>query len=102
MTALVPPVAADTPRPSSAAVTPALSRDSRQVLADLRQAMNVAQVLVMTARRPPVVAVQLSAARGDYLATVLAYERALTTFRLPVPPRLRDEARLLRGLTSRR
>ena len=71
------------------------------MLTDLREVMNRAHAAVMVARRPPSVPAQLSAARDDYLAAMSAYERALTACGLPVPRRLRDEARLLRRLTVR-
>lgn len=100
MTALLPPLARDTPVLSSSVVCRGVGIGSRPVLTDLRKAMKVAQRVMMVARRPPDVPVQLTAVRGDYLPSVLAYERALSTFALPVPPRLRDEARLLRRLTS--
>ena len=100
MTALTPPMTTDTTVFAFPGASRAMSRDSPQVLADLRDAMNLAQVAVMQARRPPATAVQLTAARGDYLAAMLVYQRALIYFRLPVPPRLRDEARLLRRLVA--
>lgn len=71
------------------------------LLTDLREVMILARAAVMVARRPPCVQVQLSAARGDYLTAMLAYERALAAVGLPIPRRLRDEARLLRRLTVR-
>jgi len=100
MTALTPPVAMDPPYADLPVVPQAMGRNSPQVLTDLREAMNLAQVTVMAARRPPAAPIKLKAARIDYLAAMVAYERALTICRLPVPPRLRDEVRLLRRLTT--
>jgi hypothetical protein len=68
------------------------------MLVPLRQSMAVALEAVMVARRHPSVAVQLQAAREEYLATIVAFEQALTVLGLPVPPRLRDEGRLMRRL----
>jgi hypothetical protein len=101
MTASTPRVATDSPAPLDPVARPVAAMDGPQVLTDLREVMNRARAAVMVARRPPVVPLQLSAARGDYLTAMLAYEQALTAFRLPVPHRLRDEARLLRRLTFR-
>jgi hypothetical protein len=62
--------------------------------------MAAAHEAVMTARRPPAGQLELKAARRDYLGAIVDYERALNALRLPVPPRLRDEMRLLSRLVS--
>jgi hypothetical protein len=98
MTALTPRGAADRQASPEPVARPEASLDGPQVLTDLREVMELARAAVMVARRPPSLPTRLSAARGDYLAAMMEYERALTAFRLPVPPRLRDEARLLRRL----
>lgn len=54
----------------------------------------------MAARRPPAGPSDLVEARADYLVAMLAYQEALSVYRLPIPPRLRDEVRLMRGLVS--
>lgn len=69
---------------------------SRAQLATLREAVSHAQEAVLAMRRSPADREQLATARREHLAAMLAYERALTSLRLPVPPRLRDELRLLR------
>jgi hypothetical protein len=99
MTTLTPLGAADRPTSLEPVGRREASLDGPQVLTDLREVMNLARDAVMVARRPPSLPTRLSAARGDYLAAIMEYERALTAFRLPVPPRLRDEARLLRRLS---
>jgi hypothetical protein len=83
------------------AACPAGGPDLAEVLGELGDAMKLARKAFMVARRPPAGPIQLSTARDDYLAAMLAYEHALTVMRLPVPPRLRDEVRLLRRLTPR-
>lgn len=69
--------------------------DNHELLRDLSEAMNAAQDEVMAARRAPATQLDLMAARRHYLATILAYQQVLTLCRLPIPHKLRDEARLL-------
>lgn len=69
--------------------------DNHELLRDLSEAMNAAQDEVMAARRAPATQLDLMAARRRYLATILAYQQVLTLCRLPIPHKLRDEARLL-------
>ncbi|MFC7598338.1 hypothetical protein ACFQU3_23720 [Terrabacter sp. GCM10028922] len=99
MTALTPPKGTDDPDWLHPAACPAATPDLAEVLSGLGEAMTLARRVFMAARRPPAGPMQLKNARDDYLATMLAYEQALTVMRLPVPPRLRDEVRLLRRLT---
>jgi hypothetical protein len=73
-----------------------LSSSGRVLLADLREAMANAQLEVANQRRPPSDANLLSIARSHHVAAMIAYEEALTALHLPVPPRLRDDLRLLR------
>jgi hypothetical protein len=97
MTAVTPRLAPDT----EAAVTgldSAMDPRGRHGLTALRDAMSSAREAVMTARAAPAGQIQLAAARRDHLAALSAYQQALTEFGLPIPPRLRDEARLLRRL----
>ena len=73
-----------------------LSSSGRVLLADLREAMANAQVEVANQRRPPSDANLLAIARSHHVAAMIAYEEALNALHLPVPPRLRDDLRLLR------
>jgi hypothetical protein len=94
------PMTTDPSDASSAVVGRALGPDGSLVLDALRQGMDQAREAVMAARRPPAGPTQLKDARETYLLAMLAYLRALSIYRLPVPPRLRDEVRLLRSLTA--
>ena len=76
-----------------------LTSSGRVLLADLREAMATAQVEVANQRRPPSDANLLAIARSHHVAAMIAYEEALPALHLPVPPRLRDDLRLLRRLT---
>ena len=71
------------------------------LLAELHAAMTVAQAEVAAHRRPPSDATLLAIARGHHMMAMAAYEEALTSLHLPVPPRLRDDLRLLRRLVRR-
>lgn len=75
-----------------------LTSSGRALLADLREAMATAQVEVANQRRPPSDANLLAIARSHHVAAMIAYEEALNALHLPVPPRLRDDLRLLRRL----
>ncbi|MDV3223504.1 hypothetical protein [Intrasporangium sp.] len=90
----------DPPEPPPPGVDPTMGADATSVLSSLRDSMNEAREAVMVARRPPAGPTQLKDARGDYLATMLAYEQALNLYRLPVPRRLHDDIRLMRRLVS--
>lgn len=67
-------------------------------LTALRDAMNLAHQTVLAARFLPGEKVQLQSARVAHLLAMCRYERALNACGLPIPPRLRQEARLLRRL----
>ncbi|WP_353352871.1 hypothetical protein [Intrasporangium sp. DVR] len=88
------------PPDAGSAVTGSMGRDASHLLEALRHSMEEAREAVMEARRVPAAHTQLERARSDYLLAMLAYQRALTVYRLPTPPRLRDELRLLRSLTT--
>lgn len=90
----------DLPDPAIDAERRAMVGDGSQVLAELRRGMDLAREGVMAARRPPAGPSDLVEARADYLVAMLAYQEALSVYRLPIPPRLRDEVRLMRGLVS--
>jgi hypothetical protein len=70
----------------------------RHSLPALRDTMNSAQRTVLLARLPPSDAGELRCARVAQLLAMTQYEKALTGCRLPVPPRLLQEVRLLRRL----
>ena len=73
-----------------------LTSCGRMLLAELCEAMTAAQVEVANQRRQPSDANLLAMARNHHVATMIAYEEALNALHLPVPPRLRDDLRLLR------
>lgn len=73
-----------------------LSSSGRVLLADLCEAMTQAQAEVAAQRRPPSDPNLLAVARRQHVAAMIAYEQALNALHLPVPPRLRDDLRLLR------
>jgi hypothetical protein len=73
-----------------------LTSSGRVLLADLREAMAAAQAEVANQRRPPSDPNLLAIARSHHVAAMIAYEEALNALHLPVPPRLRDDLRLLR------
>jgi hypothetical protein len=73
-----------------------LSSSGRALLAELHGAMAIAQAEVATQRRPPSDAGLLAIARSHHVLAMIAYEEALKSLHLPVPPRLRDDLRLLR------
>jgi len=60
--------------------------------------MTLAHQAMLVARRPPADRAELLRARVAQLAAMTRYEEALTSCRLPIPPQLRREARLLRRL----
>jgi hypothetical protein len=62
--------------------------------------MNLAHQTVLAARFRPEEKERLRTARVAHLLAMSQYERALTSCRLPIPPRLRQEARLLRRLLA--
>ncbi len=76
---------------------PTHSPGPRRLVA-LRDTMTRAQQTMLVARRPPADHVELRLARVAQLAAMTRYEEALTSCRLPIPPQLRREARLLRRL----
>ena len=67
-------------------------------LTALRDAMNLAHETVLVARRAPADQVAMRRARVAELLAMSQYEQALTRCRLPIPSRLRQDARLLRRL----
>ncbi len=71
---------------------------TRQSLPALRDTLESAQRAVWEARLPPADAGQLRLARVAHLLAMTQFEQALTRCRLPIPPRLLQEARLLRRL----
>jgi hypothetical protein len=73
---------------------------NRHSLTALRDTMNSAQRTVLLARLPPSDAAQLRVARVAQLLAMTQYEQALTSCRLPIPPRLLRESRLLRRLLN--
>ncbi len=73
-----------------------LSSSGRAMLAELHEVMATAQAEVASHRRPPSDPNLLAIARSHQVMAMIAYEEALTSLHLPVPPRLRDELRLLR------
>lgn len=73
-----------------------LSSSGRAMLAELYEVMATAQAEVATQRRPPSDANLLAIARSHQVLAMIAYEEALKSLHLPVPPRLRDDLRLLR------
>ena len=93
---IAPPDAA-TNKAREARGTPASSRRS---LPALRDTMNSAQHSVLIARLPPSDTGQLRKARVAQLLAMTQYEQALTSCHLPIPPRLLQEARLLRRLLA--
>ncbi|MDC5697781.1 hypothetical protein OO014_10955 [Intrasporangium calvum] len=82
------------------AVSGAMGPDAANLLGSLRQSMDRAHTALMAARRATSGRTDLERARSDYLRAMVAYQQALAVFRLPVPPRLRDELRLLRRVTD--
>lgn len=98
MTPHRPPAAPAAPHAPFPVMGPTMGVDGPDVLRDLSAAMKVALDAVRVARRAPATQLELMAARREYLATIVAYQQALTLFRLPIPHKLRDEARLLRRL----
>jgi hypothetical protein len=82
------------------AARPLQPASGRVLLLDLRAAMSTAHARVVDCRRPPVDLQQLLAARHEYVSAMVAYEKALCVLHLPVPPRLRDDLRLLRRLVA--
>ena len=87
-----------TPDPSVAALFTAAS--DRQLLATFRDTMNSAHQAVMSARRVPADPAGLRHAREAHLLAMTQYELALEKCRLPVPPQLHRESRLLRRLLA--
>ena len=94
-------------QPTQGGVTGVPERLRRQVtlsgqllLANLRDALVEAEHEVAMQRRAPCDAHLLALARRHHYSALDAYEQALTALKLPVPPRLRDELRLLRRLVS--
>ena len=73
-----------------------LSTSGWALLAELHEAMATAQAEVAAQRRPPSDANLLAIARSHHVLAMIAYEEALKSLHLPVPPRLRDDLRLLR------
>lgn len=73
-----------------------LSSSGRMLLAELHAAMALAQAEVAAQRRPPSDPNVLAIARGRLVTAMADYEEALTSLHLPIPPRLRDDLRLLR------
>lgn len=78
-----------------------LSSSGGLLLAELHAAMARAQAEVAAHRRPPSDANLLAIARGRLVMAMTAYEEALTSLNLPVPPRLRDDLRLMRRVVRR-
>jgi len=68
------------------------------LLAELHVAMSSAQAEVAARRRQPSDPTLLAVARGHHVTAMVAYEEALRSLHLPVPPRLRDDLRLMRRL----
>ena len=100
-------MAGHTPTLASAETTTASSRvarraapSNRQSLPALRDTMISAGRTVSLARTPPSDAGQLRQARIAQLLAMTQYEQALTGCRLPIPPRLLQEVRLLRRLLA--
>ena len=90
-----------TPSPAPAiATTRAAATPERYNLTAMRDAMNLAREKVLAARLPPSDQSQLRAARVEHLRAMSQYEQALTSCRLPIPPRLLQESRLLRRLLT--
>jgi hypothetical protein len=77
-----------------------LTSSGRVILLHLRAAMLEAHARVVTCRQRPVDVPRLLAARRAYVCAMTAYEQALRALHLPVPPRLRDDLRLLRRLVA--
>jgi len=71
-----------------------------QRLAEFRDCMNSAHRSVMLARRAPADPAQLRNARVALMLAMTHFELALTSCRLPIPPRLRQESQLLRRLLA--
>ncbi len=94
----LPTSAADTtapgPTPLATGAGRAAVASGRALLAELRRAMHAARDVVRVERHRGADRQTLLAARRRHLDTMLAYEQALTAARLPIPPSLRDEARL--------
>ena len=86
------------PMQAGSALNGAMGPYAATLLGSLRQTMDGARAEVMAARRATATRVDLDKARNDYLHAMVAYQQALTIYRLPTPPRLRDELRLLRGV----
>jgi hypothetical protein len=68
-----------------------------RLLQDLRVARDHFAVM----RAAPLVQSSLLTARHSLLRAMGAYAEGLTARRLPIPPRLRDEMRLLRDMRQR-
>ena len=84
------------PMEAGSALNGAMGPYAATLLGSLRQTMDGARAEVMAARRATATRTDLDKARNDYLLAMVAYQQALTVYRLPTPPRLRDELRLLR------
>jgi hypothetical protein len=77
---------------------PRTAASNRQSLPALLATMHSAQRTMLLARLLPSNAGDLRIARVAQLLAMTQYEQALTGCRLPIPPRLRQEVRLLRRL----
>ncbi len=100
MAGLTPPHASPEPATSSARTDGGDASSNRHGLIALRDTMNSAQRTALVARLPPADPAQLRVARVAQLRAMTQYEQALTGCRLPIPQRLRQEARLLRRLLT--
>lgn len=81
-------MAAETPVSSSSVVTRAMGSGGRLVLTDFREDMNLVPIVMMAASPPGPPLCRCSSRHRPEASTcdsVLAYERAVTDFRLPVP-----------------
>ncbi|WP_141818378.1 hypothetical protein [Ornithinimicrobium humiphilum] len=66
-------------------------------LTQLAAALRQARTVVQSRRTPPAAKAELAVARAALLDAAEAYVAELHLLRMPVPPRLRDELRLLRS-----
>ena len=81
-------------------VRPLHSPEQPLRLTELATRVRLARQLVNARRMSPVAQADLSIARASLLQAIEAYVAELRLLGMPVPPRLRDELRLLRRLPS--
>ena len=70
----------------------------RRTLAELADDVRVARAEVAEQRMSPVTQPDLLSARQELLRVMEIYSAELTARRLPIPPQLRDDLRLLRDI----